>query len=40
MVLTMLFMPYGIIGAAGRLKERWTNRSRTPVVDSQGGEAS
>lgn len=40
MVLTMLFMPYGIIGAAGRLKARWAQRSTTPVVDSQGGEAS
>ena len=40
MVLTMLFMPYGIIGLAQRLRERWQHRSATQVVDSQGGEAS
>lgn len=40
MVLTMLFMPYGIVGAFDRLRQRWGHRSVTPVVDSKGGEAS
>ena len=40
MVLTMLFMPFGIMGLADRLRKRWQHRSATPVVDSQGGEAS
>jgi branched-chain amino acid transport system permease protein len=40
MVLTMLFMPYGIVGAVDRLRQRWEHRSVTPVVDSKGGEAS
>ena len=40
MVLTMLFMPTGILGAVGSLRQRWQHRSATPVVDSQGGEAS
>jgi len=38
--LTMLFMPFGIIGAVARLRQRWQHRSATPLVDSQGGEAS
>jgi len=40
MVLTMLFMPNGIVGAADRLRKRWQGRSATPVADSQGGEAA
>jgi branched-chain amino acid transport system permease protein len=40
MVLTMLFMPFGIMGAVDRLRQRWVHRSTTPLVDSQGGEAS
>lgn len=40
MVLTMLFMPYGIVGAVDRLRSRWTHRTVTPLVDSEGGEAS
>jgi branched-chain amino acid transport system permease protein len=40
MVLTMLFMPFGIMGAVDRLRQRWQHRSATPLVDSQGGEAS
>lgn len=40
MVLTMLFMPYGIVGAVDRLRQRWGHRSVTQVVDSKGGEAS
>lgn len=40
MVLTMLFMPRGIVGAFDKLRQRWQHRSVTPVVDSQGGEAS
>lgn len=40
MVLTMLFMPNGIVGAADRLRKRWQGRSATPVTDSQGGEAA
>lgn len=40
MVLTMLFMPFGIMGLVDRLRQRWFHRTVTPLVDSQGGEAS
>lgn len=40
MVLTMLFMPYGIMGAASRLRQRWQRRSVAPTAEIQDGEAS